>query len=340
MLLKKLSNLQENSTPLEFSEVPNPKPGKGEILLKVSACGVCHTELDEIEGRTPPPSLPIIPGHQVIGKIVEIGDSVSSGMHIGDRMGVGWIYSACGNCDLCQSGKENLCSKFIATGRDTHGGYAEYMLVPATFCYPIPDLISDVEAAPLLCAGAIGYRSLNLTEMKNGETLGLIGFGASAHLVLKLVNYSFPNSSVFVFTRSPEEQSFALKLGAAWAGEIDDKPPSLIHSIIDTTPAWKSIVKGLENLQPGGRLVINAIRKENTDQDWLMKMEYPTHLWMEKEIKSVANVTRTDIIKFLDLAATAALKPDVQIFSLSEANIALKELKNRNIHGAKVLKIS
>jgi len=339
MLLKKLGNIQDNSAPLEFSELPKPKPGKGEILLKVSACGVCHTELDEIEGRTPPPSLPIIPGHQVIGKIAEIGDCVSD-MHPGDRMGVGWIYSACGKCDLCLSGKENLCSEFIATGRDTHGGYAEYMIVPAAFCYPIPDLISDVEAAPLLCAGAIGYRSLNLTGIKNGETLGLIGFGASAHLVLKLVTYSYPNSNVFVFTRSPKEQSFALNLGAAWAGDIEDKPPYLINSIIDTTPAWKPIIKGLENLQPGGRLIINAIRKEHTDQDWLMKLEYPTHLWMEKEIKSVANVTRTDIIKFLDLAAKASIRPEVQIFSLSEANKALVELKNRNIHGAKVLKIS
>ena len=339
MQLKKLCNIQENSAPLELSEIPIPRPGKGEILLKVSACGVCHTELDEIEGRTPPPSLPIIPGHQVIGKIAEIGAGVS-GIQPGSRVGVGWIYSACGKCDLCLNGKENLCSEFKATGRDAHGGYAEYMIVPAAFCYPIPDLISDVEAAPLLCAGAIGFRSLNLTGINNGETLGLIGFGASSHLVLKLVNHSHPNSNVFVFTRNPKEQSFALELGASWAGDIEDKPPCLIHAIIDTTPAWKSIIKGLENLYPGGRLVINAIRKEHNDKDWLMKLEYPTHLWMEKEIKSVANVSRTDITKFLDLAAQASIRPNVQVFSLSEANRALVELKNRNIHGAKVIKIS
>lgn len=339
MLLNKLCNLEDNSRPLEFNELPDPKPGKGEVLLKVSACGVCHTELDEIEGRTPPLSLPIIPGHQVIGRVVEIGEGVS-GSHYGDRMGVGWIYSACGHCNLCLSGKENLCSKFMATGRDRNGGYAEYMIVPASYCYPIPDLISDVDAAPLLCAGAIGYRSLNLTGIKDGDTLGLIGFGASAHLVLKLVTYTNPNSRVYVFTRSHKEQGFALNLGATWSGDIDDKPPSLIHSIIDTTPAWKPIIKSLENLLPGGRLVINAIRKEYTDKDWLMKLEYPTHLWMEKEIKSVANVTRTDISEFLELAAKASLKPEIQIFSLSEANQALVELKNRNVHGAKVLKIS
>jgi propanol-preferring alcohol dehydrogenase len=339
MLLKKLCNLQDNATPLELSELPLPIPGKGEILLKVSACGVCHTELDEIEGRTPPPSLPIIPGHQAVGRVAGIGEAVTE-VRPGDRVGVGWIFSACGKCELCLAGKENLCMDFRATGRDAHGGYAEHMVVPAAFCYPIPASISDVEAAPLLCAGAIGYRSLNLTGIKDGEILGLIGFGASAHLVLKMVAQRYPNSKVFVFTRSQKEQDFAMKLGAAWAGDIDDKPPGLINSIIDTTPAWKPIVKALGNLKPGGRLVINAIRKENIDHDWLLNLDYPSHLWMEKEIKSVANVTRADIIQFLDLAAQVSIKPEVQIFSLSEANQALVGLKYRIIHGAKVLKIS
>jgi len=339
MLLKNLWNLDNNSAPLELCELPKPSIGKGEILIKVSACGVCHTELDEIEGRTPPPRLPIIPGHQVIGKIVENGDPKSS-MKIGDRVGVGWIYSSCGKCEFCKKGMENLCSEFRATGRDAHGGYAEYMAIPSTFCYPIPDQISDLEAAPLMCAGAIGYRSLKLTGIENGQTLGLIGFGASAHLILKIVNYSYPDSNVIVFTRNPEEQKFSLSLGAVWAGDIDDKPPYLIHSIIDTTPAWKPIIKAMENLHPGGRLVINAIRKEDTDKDWLMRLEYPTHMWMEKEIKSVANVTPADIKQFLDLAERASIRPEVQIFPLSEANKALLDLKNRNIHGAKVLAIS
>lgn len=338
MVLKKLCNLSENASPLEFCEVPTPIPDKGEILLKVSACGVCHTELDEIEGRTPPPELPIIPGHQVIGRILETRLNGSS-MECGQRVGVGWINSACGTCSFCMAGKENLCSQFRATGRDANGGYAEFMTVPAPYCYPIPETLSDVEAAPLLCAGAIGYRSLNLAGIQDGDDLGLIGFGASAHLVLKMVAYAFPKSKVLVFTRNPDERAFALQLGATWAGDIADKPPFLAHAIIDTTPAWKPIVQALEYLHPAGRLVINAIRKENTDRDWLLKLDYPTHLWMEKEIKSVANVTREDIIQFLDLVAKAAIKPEVQVFQLSEANRAIVELKNRNIHGAKVLSL-
>lgn len=339
MLLKKICSIQENNEPLELCEVPRPEPGRTEVLIKVAACGVCHTELDEIEGRTPPPRLPIIPGHQVIGQVVEMGADVI-GISPGDRVGVGWIYSTCGQCNMCRSGRENLCLNFQATGRDAAGGYAEYMVIPASFCFPIPKRILNFEAAPLLCAGAIGYRSLKKTDMSNGDSLGLIGFGASAHLVLKLVAHSFPASSVYVFTRSKKEQKFAMELGAAWAGDIDDKPPALIHAIIDTTPAWKPIIRSLENLLPGGRLVINAIRKENIDRDWLMKLDYPTHIWMEKEVISVANVTRADIIQFLDLADSAAIKPELQIYSLSDANRALHELKNRIIHGAKVLKIS
>jgi propanol-preferring alcohol dehydrogenase len=338
MLLNRICDLQENAEPLELCDVPRPEPGKSEILLKVFACGVCHTELDEIEGRTTPPVLPVIPGHQVVGRVSATGADVA-GFLPGDRVGVGWIYSACEQCDMCLSGKENLCPKFQATGRDANGGYAEYMVIPASFCFPIPEAISDLEAAPLLCAGAIGYRSLNKIAMKDGDCLGLIGFGASAHLILKMVTHSFPGSSVFVFTRNQKEQRFARELGAAWAGDIDDKPPDLIHSIIDTTPAWKPIIRSLENLLPGGRLVINAIRKENVDKGWLLELDYPTHLWMEKELISVANVTRADIIQFLDLAALASIKPEIQIYPLSEANKALIELKNRNIHGAKVLKI-
>ena len=339
MLLKKISELQGISTPLDFCEVTIPNPGEGEILLKVSTCGVCHTELDEIEGRTPPPDFPVIPGHQVVGRIADIGAGVT-GLRPGERVGVGWIFSACGKCDYCLSGKENLCSEFIATGRDVNGGYAEYMIVPAIYTYLIPDQISDVEAAPLLCAGAIGFRSIKLCNITDGETLGLIGFGASSHLVLKLISYIYPNTSVFVFTRSPKEQKFALELGATWAGNLDDKPPSQLNSIIDTTPAWKPIIRGMEYLKAGGRMVINAIRKENIDREWIFYLNYPTHLWMEKEIKSVANVTRTDIHEFLNLAVQASIKPEVQVYSLAEANKALVELKNRYVHGAKVLKVS
>jgi propanol-preferring alcohol dehydrogenase len=336
MVLNNICSIQTNKSPLELSEVPHPIPGIKEVLLKVSACGVCHTELDEIEGRTPPPRLPIIPGHQVVGRVIEVGSLVQN-INPGDRLGVGWIYSACGKCEHCLAGNENLCADFLASGRDVNGGYAELMVVPAEFCYPIPGFFSDIEAAPLLCAGAIGYRSLNLAAIQNGDSLGLLGFGASAHLVIKLVTYCYPKSRVFVFTRSRNEQVFALQLGADWAGDIGDSPPVLLDTIIDTTPAWKPVIQGLECLKPGGRLVINAIRKENVDQDWLLKLDYPKHIWMEKEIKSVANVTRTDISQFLELAVQAGIKPEVQTFRLQEANQALIELKNRNIRGAKVL---
>ena len=338
MQLKRLGNLQDNDQPLEMTELPLPVPGAGEVLIKVSACGVCHTELDEIEGRTPPPKLPVIPGHQVVGRVVEIGAGDTS-LQPGERVGVGWIFSACGNCEYCRAGNENLCMSFRATGRDANGGYAEYMVVPEAFCYPIPNLISDTDAAPMLCAGAIGYRSLNLAAIQDGDTLGLTGFGGSAHLVLKMAKYRFPNSEIFVFTRSSKEQEFARSLGASWAGDIEATPPELIDSIIDTTPVWKPILNGLENLKPGGRLVINAIRKESTDHDLLLQLDYSKHLWMEKEIKSVANVTRADITEFLKLAAYAHIKPDTQTYSLSAANVALAELKHGRVHGSKVLLI-
>jgi propanol-preferring alcohol dehydrogenase len=319
--------------------MPDPVPREHEILLSISACGVCHTELDEIEGRTPPPQLPIVLGHQVVGHVAECGSNVS--LHSpGDRVGVAWIYSACGSCAYCRAGNENLCAEFMATGRDANGGYAEYMIVPEAFAYPIPDVFSDSEAAPLLCAGAIGYRSLRLSGLENGQKLGLTGFGASAHLVLKMVHHVYPDTPVFVFARSEKEQEFARNLGAVWTGNTEDVCPEKLDAIIDTTPVWKPVIEALKNLAPGGRLVINAIRKESTDKEHLVTIDYPSHLWMEKEIKSVANVAREDVTGFLSLAAQIPVKPHVQEYALENANTALLELKNKNIHGAKVLKIS
>ncbi|RLA99695.1 MAG: alcohol dehydrogenase [Deltaproteobacteria bacterium] len=339
MILRSVCEVKEGTKPLEMAELPDPVPNDNEILIQVSACGVCHTELDEIEGRTPPPVFPMVLGHQVVGKVVDKGQNVTR-FQIGDRVGVGWIYSSCGNCEFCQKGEENLCPKFKATGRDANGGYAEYMVIPEDFAFPVPDFFSDTEAAPLLCAGAIGYRSLRLTGLKDGQNLGLTGFGASGHLVLKMVRHKYPNSKTYVFARSEQQQKFALDLGAAWAGNTDEESPEKLHAIIDTTPVWKPIVEALKNLQPGGRLVINAIRKEDVDKDYLLKIDYPTHLWMEKEIKSVANVAKRDIGEFLQLAAEMKIKPEVQEFKLEEANRALIELKTRKIKGAKVLKIA
>ncbi len=339
MILKSLTSMEANDKPLVLTNMPDPVPEENEVLIKIITCGVCHTELDEIEGRTPPPELPMILGHQVVGIVESKGENVKI-LQKGDRVGVAWIWSSCGKCRYCMEGNENLCSGFKATGRDVHGGYAEYMTVPEDSAFRIPDIFTDAEAAPLLCAGAIGYRSLKLTNLKNGQNLGLTGFGASAHLVLKMARHRYPDTKIYVFARSEKERVFAKELGAVWAGDTEEVPPELLDSIIDTTPVWKPVVEAMKNLKPGGRLVINAIRKEDQDKDWLLKLDYPEHLWMEKEIKSVANVAKNDVKEFLELAAEIPIRPEVQEYKLEEANIALMELKNRKIRGAKVLKIS
>ncbi len=338
MVLNRLCKIEENSTPLQLQNLPDPVPGEREILVRVLTCGVCHTELDEIEGRTPPPVLPVVLGHQIVGRVERNGKWASK-FKTGDRVGIGWIYSACGKCKFCLAGDENLCADFMATGQDANGGYAEYMTISEDFAYPIPQAFSDTQAAPLLCAGAIGYRSLRLTGLKDGQNLGLTGFGASAHLILMMVRYQHAHSQVFVFARSEKERVFAKELGAVWAGDTEAESPQKLDCIIDTTPVWKPVVEALKNLKPGGRLVINAIRKEEIDKDYLLKLDYPIHLWMEKEIKSVANVARTDVSEFLQLAAQIPIKPEVQEFTLQEANKALVELKMRKIRGAKVLRV-
>lgn len=338
MVLNKICKLKENQHPLELMDLPIPVPEEKEILIKISACGVCHTELDEIEGRTPPSEFPIILGHQIVGKVDKTGSKVTK-FKINDRVGIAWINSACGKCTFCIEGNDNLCEQFKATGRDVQGGYAEYTTVSEDFAYTIPELFSDLEAAPLLCAGTIGYRSLRLTGMKDGENLGLVGFGASAHLVIQMARHRYPNSKIFVFARNEGERRFAKELGAFWAGNIDDEPPEKLHCAIDTTPVWRPIVEALKNLNQGGRLVINAIRKEEIDKGSLLKLDYTAHLWLEKEIKSVANVAKQDVIDFLQLAAEIPIKPEVQEFKLEEANRALVELKESKIRGAKVLRI-
>lgn len=336
MLLERVSDLSVESEPLRPASLPEPEPAPGEVRIKVAVCGVCHTELDEIEGRTPPPRYPVVPGHQLVGVVDKVGADVTR-HRPGQRVGVGWIFSACGTCEYCRRGDENLCPAFAATGRDHHGGYAEYVCVPADFALAIPAALSDVHAAPLFCAGAIGYRSLRLTGIHDGDWLGLTGFGASAHLVLKMVRHRFPACSVCVFARSETERQFARELGAVWAGATEESPPHGLHAVIDTTPAWLPVVSALKWLLPGGRLVINAIRKESGDRDRLLELDYPEHLWLEKEIKSVANVTRRDIEKFLALAAQLRLEPEVRLFPLEDANRALVELKRGGSRGAKVL---
>ncbi|MFO8183609.1 MAG: alcohol dehydrogenase catalytic domain-containing protein [Candidatus Aegiribacteria sp.] len=339
MRLHAVEDMGRNPEPLSLDDVPVPEPGPDELLLRVLACGVCHTELDEIEGRTPPPELPVTPGHEVVGRVVEVGGEADPSL-AGSRMGVGWFYSSCSECEYCLEGNENLCGDFRATGRDADGGYAQYMTVPRRSAFPIPGHLTASGAAPLLCAGAVGYRSLRLTGIEDGDSVGLTGFGGSAHLVLKMVRGRFPESDVFVFARDPCERDFALELGAVWAGDIHEISPVMLRAIIDTTPVWKPVVEAMNSLAPGGRLVINAIRKENGDREYLLELDYTRHLWMEKEIKSVANVSPRDISEFLDLAGEVRIQPEVTEYPLEEANRALAALRSGGIRGAKVLKMT
>jgi propanol-preferring alcohol dehydrogenase len=333
MSLGQIGSLDDNPQPLQLVEVAKPVAAEDEILIRVAACGVCHTELDEIEGRTPPPELPVIPGHEVVGYVEEVGRAAGK-YKAGDRVGVGWIFRSSGKEN------ENLSPDFRGTGRDANGGYAEYMTVHERYAYPIPSLFSDTQAAPLLCAGAVGYRALMLTRLQDGQPLGLSGFGGSGHLVLQLAKHLYPASDCYVFARSRREREFALELGATWAGDFDDKPPRLTQAIIDTTPAWRPVMASLRNLRPGGRLVINAIRKQNQDRHLLAELSYEDHLWMEKELKTVANVTAYDIECFLEVAAEIPVTPEVQTFALEDANAALQDLRAGQLRGANVLTIN
>jgi len=330
MILSSIAPLDERPEPLELVERPVPEPGRGELLVRVAMCGVCHTELDEIEGRTPPPSLPVIPGHQVVGTVERGGEGVV-GFAPGTRVGIGWIHSSDGGPE------ENLSEAFRATGRDVEGGYAEYLTVPQDYAYPIPDELSDEDAAPLLCAGAIGFRALRLTGLTDGQRLGLTGFGASGHLVLQLARHLYPASDTYVFARDSAAREFALELGATWAGAAGERSPRSLHAIIDTTPAWRPVVEALANLEPGGRLVINAIRKEDADKDSLLDLRYEEHLWMEREIKTVANITASDIKQFLALAAAIPIRAKITTYRLEDANQALRDLREGGGTGARVL---
>lgn len=330
MILEQTAPLERNPEPLVLVDIPQPEPGPAEILIEVSTCGVCHTELDEIEGRLKPSRMPVIPGHQVVGRVAARGRDVTR-FALGERVGVGWIHSSSG------SENENLSPEFRATGKDVNGGYAEFMVVGENYAYRIPDVFDDVTAAPLLCAGGVGYRSLRLSGLRDGASLGLTGFGGSGHLVLQLVQYMFPASPIHVFARNEKERQFARSLGAYWIGDTKERPPQLLDAIIDTTPAWLPVLEGLRNLKPGGRLVINAIRKESADRGLLAEIDYAEHLWMEKELKTVANVTAADIREFLAVAAAIPLRPAVDTYPLEAANRALQDLQHGGLRGAKVL---
>ena len=333
MILAHPQPIEEN--PLQPADLAVPVPGNDEILIRTLVCGACHTDLDEAEGRLVPTKLPIVPGHQVVGAVEDVGRGVTR-FEPGDRVGVTWLYSTCGRCKYCKSGSENLCKDAKWTGKDADGGYAEYIVIGEDFAYPLPERFSDSEAAPLLCAGLIGYRTIRLAQITDGQTIGLYGFGASAHIVIQIIKYKFPNSPVFVFTRTDEHAEHARSLGAAWTGRSGDQPPEKLDRAMDFTPVGECVRDALAALDRGGRLVINAIRKETP----VPPLDYAQYLWLEREIKSVANVTRQDAEEFLPLAAQIPIVPAVEEFELGRANEVLYSIKHSKIRAAAVLRVS
>ena len=332
VVLNKTSLIEEK--PLELTDLPPPAVADDQILVKVSVCGACHTDLDEVEGRLKPTKLPIVLGHQIVGTVADKGKAVTK-FKTGDRVGITWLYSACGECNFCQRGNENLCGEAEWTGKDVDGGYAEYMVISEDFAYPLPKRFSDSEAAPLLCAGVIGYRTLRLAEITDGQIIGLFGFGACAHIVIQIIKYKFPNSPVFVFTKTAEHAKLAESLGAAWTGRSGDQPPAKLNKAMDFTPVGECVRDALAVLDRGGRLVINAIRKETP----VPPLDYSRYLWLEREIKSVANVTRADAEEFLPLAAQIPIVPTIEEFPLAQANEVLIKLKHSKLRAAAVLKV-
>jgi alcohol dehydrogenase, propanol-preferring len=339
MALNKQSPIEER--PLSLIELPIPRPADNQILVKVSVCGACHTDLDEAEGRIKLDKLPRVLGHQVVGTVADKGRSVKK-FKIGERVGITWLYQSCGQCRFCTTGRENLCEKAMWTGKDADGGYAEFMVIGEDFAYRLPESFSDLQAAPLLCAGVIGYRTLRLADIKDGESIGLFGFGACAHIVIQIIRHKFPNSRVYVFTKQAEHRKLAKKLGAIWTGQsacggpAADKPPIKLNKILDFTPAGVCVRDALAVLERGGRLVINAIRKETN----IPAIDYARYLWLEKEIKSVANVTRQDAEEFFPLAAQIPIVPTVEEFELEQANEVLYKIKHSQLNAAAVLRIS
>jgi propanol-preferring alcohol dehydrogenase len=316
------------SHPLHLVDLPDPRPGPGELLLEVLACGVCRTDLQIAEGDVPARRLPIVPGHQVVGAVREIGPG-AEGWQLGDRVGVGWLGGACGHCSFCRSGRENLCPEAQFTGWDRDGGYAEQMTVRADYALPLPASFADLDAAPLLCGGVIGYRSLKISGIRPGGRLGLYGFGASASLAIQVATHW--GCEVYVCTRSESEQRRALALGATWAGGYDRLPPVPLQAAVTFAPAGDVVVAALRALEPGGTVAINAIHLDRMP-------EFPYEpLWLERSLRSVANFTRRDAREFLDLAAEIPIRTAHETLPLERGNEALERLRAGQIEGAFVL---
>src|SRR5271165_7597871 len=310
--------------PLRIEDVPQPQPAAGQVLLKVRACGVCRTDLHITEGELPQRRTPLIPGHQIVGDVVA-GATVD--LPLGTRVGVSWVGGTDGSCWYCRNGKENLCDAPTFTGYTVDGGYAEYAAARADFVFPLPAALDDLHAAPLLCAGIIGFRSLRVAEVQHGERVGLFGFGASAHLAIEVLHAW--KCDVYVSTRGESHQRLADSLGAKWVGAETDKPPVALDRAITFAPSGDVVVAALASLRKGGVVAINAIHL-----DRIPEFDYDRLLWGERQLRSVANMTRADARDFLQLASEIGLKPQVTTFPLDRANEALLAVKEDSIDGA------
>lgn len=329
-LLRTPKPIDEN--PLILTDIPIPLPGQHEVRIRVHTCGMCHTDLHAAEGDIPLPKLPVIPGHQIVG-IVQACGRKARRFREGDRVGVPWLRYACGQCRYCKNGNENLCNDAEFTGLQADGGYAEFAVVNEAFAYSLPKDFPDHQAAPLLCAGVIGYRALRLSEIRSGERLGLFGFGASAHIVIQIARHW--NCEVYVFTRSSEHQRHARALGAAWVGQAEDSPPEKLESAIIFAPAGRLVLDGLRVLDKGGTVVLAGITMTP-----IPEIDYGSLLYHERKLRSVANATRRDAQALLELATEVPIRTEVEIFSLSQINRALQKLKQSRIRGAGVIEVS
>jgi propanol-preferring alcohol dehydrogenase len=328
MVLEQPKRAEEN--PLHPRELPTPDPREGEVRVRVRACGVCHTDLHIVEGDLALRRTPIVPGHQIVGVVDAVGAGVHS-LHEGDRVGVPWVYWTCGECAYCRKGLENLCERARFTGYDADGGYAEAMVVSESFAYSLPEGFSDLDAAPLLCAGIVGFRAYRLSNVQEGERLGLYGFGASGHIVIQVARHV--GCEVYVFTRAESHRQLALQLGAAWVGSAQDNPPEQLDSAIIFAPVGPLVLDALRLLRKGGTLALAGIHMSPIPQ-----LDYRL-LYHERIVRSVANATHEDARDFLRLAAEIPIRTEIATFELEEANQALQAMKHSRIHAAGVLTI-
>jgi alcohol dehydrogenase, propanol-preferring len=326
MVLETPAKIEEQ--PLKAREYPVPEPQRGEIRIRVNACGLCRTDLHTVEGDLSLPRLPVIPGHQIVGVVEALGPD-ADGFREGDRAGVPWLHKTCGRCYFCLNGRENLCERAEFTGLHADGGFADYVVVRHDFAYPLPGAFPDSAAAPLLCAGIIGYRALRMSEVRRGEKLGLYGFGGSAHIAIQVARHW--GCEVYVFTRSQEHRGLARALGASWTGGADEEPPESLDSAIIFAPVGNLVAEALRVLRRGGTIALAGIYMSP-----IPELDYHS-IYHEKGIRSVANSTRQDARELLELAREIPIRTEVETFALGQANEALLRLKQSRIRGAGVL---